>query len=93
MMLLLAIIVVVPAIDAAACMVEPDTVQSHVTDPDSAPGDHAEDCAHGHCHHTVGHTPFAPLSSATIDKILLVTPEKPSPKSLLPDGLMRPPRV
>lgn len=92
MALLLAMLVIVPAIDAAACMAEPETMQSHDADSDPGTEDHAV-CAHGHCHHTVPHSlPVSPCMAA-VHAVLILSPEKPAPKSFLPDGLMRPPRV
>ena len=92
MALLLAMLVIVPAIDAAACTVEPETVQ-HDADSDPGTPDHAV-CGHGHCHHTG--TQLLPCDasySAVVHAVLVLAPEKPAPKSLLPERFMRPPRV
>ena len=92
MALLLAMLVIVPAIDAAACMVEPQTVQ-HDMDSDSDTADHAV-CGHGHCHHTgtqvVASFTYFPLVAHTN---IVLAPEALAPESLLPEGLKRPPRV
>ena len=92
MALLLAMLVIVPAIDAAACMVEPETIQPDIdSDPDTA--DHAV-CGHGHCHHTgtqlVPSFAYCPL---VVHTDLVLAPERLAPESLLPEGLKRPPRV
>ncbi len=92
MALLIAMLVIVPAIDAAACMVEPQTVQPDM-DADSDTADHAV-CGHGHCHHTrtqvVASFTYFPLVAHTN---IVLAPEALAPESLLPEGLKRPPRV
>lgn len=91
MVALLALLVIVPAIDAAACMVEPETIDINIFDVDET---HQEACAHGHCHHMVLSVPKVAHTQPHIQSKTAVLGyclhEVSSPDS---DGLMRPPKV
>lgn len=90
--LLLAVLVVLPAVDAAVCMVEIEAPQTHGAEDDYGAEEHAV-CAHGHCHHSSFYAipvlPHVPIVHAA----LVAGPDGTVPESFLPDGLKRPPRV
>ncbi len=97
--LFMAVFVLVPAADAAACAsdMEPAHVASTLdrpVQPDDGPaGDHAL-CAHGHCHHGGVVLPQpTPAEAATLRLGgPTLTPTAAPAASHSPNGLMRPPR-
>lgn len=95
---LLAMLVVVPAVEAAVCLVEDATVHAvddgaqPVQDDDGAAG-HDDACAHGHCHHGASHAPPRTALRAPVPHA--AAPQWPDAAlfaSRAPDGLKRPPR-
>ena len=99
MMLLMAAFVVVPAVDALACAVEPHASSVHVeTTPDDGAGDtdgkHTGACSHNHCHHST-------LSLPANDFAAFGTPlparwantGDATPYAVAQDELSRPPRA
>lgn len=97
---LLAMLVVVPAVEAAVCLVDDaaahaigDGAAQASQDDEGAAGHGDDACAHGHCHHGASHAPprtalRAPLPPAAAPQ----WPEAALFASRAPDGLKRPPR-
>lgn len=98
--LFVAVFLLIPTVDAAACAVEP--ARPHVTtsvaddggDLPSEPDEHAL-CSHGHCHH--GGTAM-PSSTHAVGVMTAVAPSllRPAAEPLAsrtPSGLERPPRT
>jgi len=98
--LFVALLVLIPAVDASACAVERDPGHAaallidDIGDEPAEPGDHAI-CNHGHCHHA-GVTALATVDSETTlsfsDAGVMILPSLPM-LSRAPSGLERPPRA
>ncbi|MCD9033702.1 hypothetical protein LDO32_18480 [Luteimonas sp. Y-2-2-4F] len=95
---LLAMLVVVPAVEAAVCLVEDAT--AHAVDggalpmpDDDAGASHDDACAHGHCHHGASHAPPRAVLRAAVPQAAAPRwPDADRFASRTPDGLKRPPR-
>jgi hypothetical protein len=98
--LLVAVFVLIPTVDAAACAVElePSHIATSAVDDGgdlpSDPDDHAI-CSHGHCHHSGTAMPSSPQSvtvtTAAASNLLRPTDEPLASRA--PSGLERPPRA
>lgn len=96
--LFVAVFVLIPTVDAAACAVELEPAHAAASVADdggdlpSDPDDHAI-CSHGHCHHggavAVGHGDVSPAAASGEPRVLL--PSDPL-ASRTPAGPERPPR-
>lgn len=102
-MLLIAVMLLVPALDAFACGLEPATGHSTELaadepadspdergDPESSPGV----CAHSHCHHTMANVP----SNEALDPSIrqngaLLAFQVKAHRSIVSDGPIKPPRI
>jgi hypothetical protein len=97
--LLVAVFVLAPVVDAAACgsEIEPAHASSSIdqpSQPDDGPsGDHSL-CAHGHCHHGGAVLPYPtePDATRTHFEAPTLKPNKAPLASHSPSGLKRPPR-
>ena len=97
--LFVAVFVLIPTVDAAACAVELEPAHAAASVADdggdlpSDPDDHAI-CSHGHCHHggamSFDRPDFAP-SVAVVRELRRIPPDS-SLASRTPSGLDRPPR-
>lgn len=98
MTLVIAVFVVVPVADAAACV--PEAPSSHQTvNHDPADGDHSGPehgvCSHGHCHQTASERPsFSDFDGSP----MIARPRHDWPRddfvgAFATDGPMRPPRA
>jgi hypothetical protein len=98
--LLVAVFVLIPTVDAAACAVElePTHAAASVADDGgdlpSDPDDHAI-CSHGHCHHSGTAMPASPQTDAMTTALApsLLRPTDEPLASRAPSGLERPPRA
>ncbi len=95
--LLVAIFILIPTVDAAACTVEPAHAAASIDDGGdlpSDPDDHAI-CSHGHCHHSGTAMPSSPQAVAVTAAIApsLLRPTDEPLASRAPSGLERPPRA
>lgn len=98
--LFVAVFVLIPTVDAAACAVELEpahataSVADDGSDLPSDPDDHAI-CSHGHCHHSATAMPSSPQSVAVTASIApsLLRPADEPLASRAPSGLERPPRA
>ena len=101
--LLIAVMVVFPVLDALACAFESPTdhaIEAVVGDDAAAQGDqddtqrmHAE-CVHNHCHHGAANVPMGPeLGPDVRAKGGMQIHEDDTRLSVVHDGLMRPPRT
>lgn len=98
--LLVAVFVLIPTVDAAACALElapthaAGSVADEGGDVPSDPDDHAI-CSHGHCHHSGTAMPSSPQSVAVTAAVApsLLRPTDEPLASRAPSGLERPPRA
>ena len=98
--LFVAVFVLIPTVDAAACAVELDPAHAAASVADdggdlpSDPDDHAI-CSHGHCHHGGTAMPSSPQGVAVTAAIApsLLRPTDEPLASRAPSGLERPPRA
>lgn len=97
--LVVAVFVLIPTVDAAACVVELEPAHATASvdgDGDEQPTDadgHAV-CSHGHCHHGGTTVPSSPHQSE-VNTPVAASPLRPSSdvlKSRVPSGPKRPPR-
>ena len=98
--LFVAVFVLIPTFDAAACAVELEPAHAAASVADdggdlpSEPDDHAI-CSHGHCHHSGTAMPSSTQSvsvTAAVAPSLLRPTDEPL-ASRAPSGLERPPRA
>lgn len=99
MILIIAVFVVAPAVDAATCAPEPPSAHGMAAH-DADTGDHSDPgaqhglCAHGHCHHGGG---VVSLAEAEMRPPALPARLRPQSQHLVltpsPGGLERPPRA
>lgn len=98
--LLVAVFVLIPTVDAAACAAELEPAHAAASTADdggdlpSDPDDHAI-CSHGHCHHSGTAIPSSP-QSITVTTVVAPTLLRPTDEPLAsraPSGLERPPRA
>jgi len=98
--LFVAIFVLIPTVDAAACAIEPDPAHAAVS-VDSDGGDQPTDgaahaiCSHGHCHHGGTMMPSSPQQFPVTTPVA-ASPFRPSSdalKSHVSSGPKRPPRA
>ena len=98
--LFLAVFVLIPTVDAAACAMELEPAHAAASVADdggdlpSDSDDHAI-CSHGHCHHSGTTLPLSPQSVAMTAAVApnLLRPADEPLASRAPDGLERPPRA
>ena len=98
--LFVAVFVLIPTVDAAACAVELEPAHAAASVADdggdlpSDPDDHAI-CSHGHCHHSGTAMPSWPQSVAVTaaNSPNLLRPAAEPLASRAPSGLERPPRA
>lgn len=97
--LFVAVFVLIPTVDAAACAVELEPAHAAASLYDNGempagPETHAV-CSHGHCHHSGAAIPESPqaTSVARIAAPSLLRPTTEPLASRAPSGLKRPPRA
>lgn len=98
--LVVAVFVLIPTFDAAACAVELEPAHAAASVADdggdlpSDSDDHAI-CSHGHCHHSGTAMPSSPQSVAVTAAVApsLLRPTDEPLASRAPSGLERPPRA
>lgn len=98
--LVVAVFVLIPTVDAAACAVELEPAHAAASvaedggDLPSDPEDHAI-CSHGHCHHSGTAMPSSPqfVTVTTVVTSKLLRPTDEPLASRAASGLERPPRA
>jgi len=98
--LFVAVFVLIPPVDAAACAVELEPAHAAASVADdggdlpSDPDDHAI-CSHGHCHHSGTAMPSSPQSVAVTAAVTpsLLRPTDEPLASRMTGGLERPPKA
>ena len=98
--LFVAVFILIPTVDAAACAVELEPAHAAASvaydggDLPSDSDDHAI-CSHGHCHHGGTAIPSSPQSDAVTTAVAprLLRPADEPMASRAPSGLERPPRA